>query len=59
MKKRNLQSLNLNKRKISELQTSKGGRAKDTDKCPTASGCSCVTCRVDCQVQAATQNCEM
>lgn len=54
MKKRNLNSLALNKRKISELQNSIGGRAKDTDTCPTASGCSCDSCRPGCDIIQGT-----
>jgi len=48
MKKRNLNTLTLNKRKISELHAI-GGRNDDTDTCPTASGCSCETCKPTCQ----------
>lgn len=48
MKKRNLSALALNKRKISELHAL-GGRNEETTTCPTASGCSCDTCRVGCQ----------
>ena len=44
MKKKNLTSLALNKQKISELQTEKGGQ-NDSLGCITASTCSCVTCR--------------
>ncbi|QHI38935.1 hypothetical protein IMCC3317_43350 [Kordia antarctica] len=57
MKKRSIQSLVLNKTKISELQGNIGGR-KDTDACPTASTCSCVSCRPACNLQQASQGCQ-
>ncbi|WP_298517513.1 hypothetical protein [uncultured Kordia sp.] len=47
MKKRNVNTLSLNKRKISELHTI-GGRNGESTNCPTASGCSCETCRPGC-----------
>lgn len=50
MKKRDLASLALNKTKISELQSKNGGRNEETTGCPTASGCSCETCRPGCQL---------
>jgi len=41
MKKRNIQSLVLNKTKISELHVNTGGRNNDSDNCPTNETCSC------------------
>jgi len=49
MKKRNISSLTLNKRKVSQLQVEKGGYAAPTAQC-TMSTCSCVTCRPDCTI---------
>lgn len=59
MKKRNVNLLALNKIKISELHAL-GGRNGETDTCPTASGCSCDSCRPGCQltIQAASEKCE-
>ncbi|MEM6720176.1 MAG: hypothetical protein AAF611_12700 [Bacteroidota bacterium] len=59
MKKRNLNALTLNKRKISELHAL-GGRNGESTDCPTASGCSCDSCRPNCQltIEPATQKCD-
>lgn len=57
MKKRNLSAFALNKRKISELHQI-GGKEGETTTCPTASGCSCDTCRQVCQtIQPVTKDC--
>lgn len=60
MKKRNLQSLALNKCKISELQKERGGLGDFTTDQPTASTCTCVSCLQHCQepIRPATQKCE-
>lgn len=56
MKKRNFKSLTLNKKSISQLQNTIGGRFKQYDgDGPTMSGCSCNSCNGDdCDTQNAS-----
>ncbi len=55
MKKRNLNSLLLNKQKISELQGNIGGGNRNTDSCPTIRDCTGV---LTCNLQAPTYRCQ-
>jgi hypothetical protein len=54
MKKRNIKSLALNKKSISQLQNMIGGRLAGNSDGPTMSGCSCDSCNADCDTQNAS-----
>lgn len=54
MKKRSIKSLALNKNKISQLQHAVGGFSDVDSDGPTMSGCSCNSCRENCNTQTAS-----
>jgi hypothetical protein len=54
MKKRNLNSLLLNKQKISELQGNIGGRSRNTEGCPTIKHCTGIS---TCNIQTPSYRC--